>query len=104
LAALACKATESAPPAPLLLETNESIREVITPPPEPERETCHVKTNITSGALNLRSCAGTACSVITYLTEGETLTILERGAWLKVETVTSKQGYVNSKFCEMENK
>lgn len=116
LAALACKATENAPPmaekysANLQNNAPEPEREYQTPnlefdtTPEPEREICHVRTKVNSGILNLRSCGGTACSVITYLSEGEPLTVLEPGAWLKVETVTNERGYVNSNYCRMENK
>jgi len=106
LAMLACKAGNS-PPAPPLVEnavTHSSMEQVEPERAEPVSNTreCHVRTRVSGGVLNLRSCAGTACSVIGYLNEGEPLTVLERGAWLKVETVTSEQGYVNSKFCRME--
>jgi hypothetical protein len=115
LAALACKATENAPPmaeskSPNLensapeLEQELSANLQLVSAPEPEREICHVRTKVNSGILNLRSCGGTTCSVISYLSEGEPLTVLEPGAWLKVETVTSEQGYVNSNYCRMENK
>lgn len=118
LAALACKATENAPPLVERVDIHSTIeqgapdqtREDISPllssnPPAEQVETCHVQTRISAGVLNLRSCGGTACSVITYLQEGEPLTVLERGPWLKVKTVSGMAGYVNSIYCrKMENK
>lgn len=114
LAALACVATDNAPP---LVENNFTTRGTVkrdapeperelyprldkVSAPEPEREICHVRTNVNSGVLNLRSCAGVSCSVIGYLFEGEPLSVLEPGAWIKVETVTNETGYVNSAYCK----
>lgn len=106
LAALACVATDNAPP---LVVSKHANLHVIAPEPEQaetvvpvitEREICHVRTNVNSGVLNLRSCAGVSCSVISYLFEGEPLTVLEPGAWIKVETVTNETGYVNSAYCK----
>jgi hypothetical protein len=102
LALLACRTTANAPVMALKRDTPASVWEQ-KHTPAPEWETCYVKTNAIGGVLNLRSCRGTSCAVIAYLAEGEPLTVLERGAWLKVETVSHKRGYVNSNFCEMED-
>jgi hypothetical protein len=109
LAGLACK-TSYAPPTMEQARKNGSVAQTNQTAKEPEQaETalaCRVKTGAERGVLHLRSCAGTACSVIMYLPESEPLTVLERGAWSKVVTVTGAAGYVNSKFifCEMEKK
>lgn len=113
LAALACVATDNAPPlvesasanlptlsAPEPEQEKQDANLRLATTPEPEREICHVRTNVNSGVLNLRSCAGVSCSVISYLFEGEPLTVIEPGAWIKVETVTNETGYVNSAYCK----
>lgn len=112
LAGLACK-TSYVEPAMEQAENRENAKlQVLTAPELEPAETassveaviCHVQTGLERGVLHLRSCPGTACAVILYLQENEALTVLEGGAWLKVETVTGKQGYVNSKFifCEVK--
>jgi len=113
LAGLACK-TSYAPPTMEQARKNGGVAQTDQTAKEPEQaETyanlqnpCQVKTGAERGVLHLRTCAGTSCSVIVYLPENEPLTVLERGAWSKVVTVTGAAGYVNSKFifCEMEKK
>ena len=108
LALLACKATGDA--LPLVEQAQPSANLQLVSAPEPEQAersagrrklvTCRVRTGVNAGVLNLRSCSGVSCSVAGYLHEGEPLTVLERGAWLEVETVTGEQGYVNSKYCK----
>lgn len=66
-----------------------------TPAPSPELCT------VTAGLLNLRSCGGTDCEVLAVLKQGDRLTVLELGDWLKVESDTGAAGFVNSNYCEI---
>jgi uncharacterized protein YgiM (DUF1202 family) len=63
---------------------------------------CTLITGISSGRVNLRSCAGTSCGVLDLLTEGETLTILTAGLWTQVTNADGVTGYINSKYCEVK--
>lgn len=63
-------------------------------------QTCEVETGYASGAVNLRTCAGTMCEVIRVLTEGDRLTVLAVGAWLKVTTADGVTGYIKSNYCK----
>jgi uncharacterized protein YgiM (DUF1202 family) len=67
------------------------------PSPTPRPESCIV----TADYLNLRTCGGTACGVIDVLNEGDRLTILARGHWLKVQTEAGAAGFVNSNYCKI---
>jgi SH3 domain-containing protein len=60
-----------------------------TPPP-----TCTVHV----GSVYLRAGAGMQHAVLEVLHDGQILTVLARGAWLKVETRT-KTGFIYSKYC-----
>lgn len=68
-----------------------------TPTPRPA---CTVSTNVPLGYLNLRSGPGTDYAVIGLLHEGETLTVIRRGAWLEVETTDHLAGWVNGRYCK----
>jgi len=71
--------------------------------PTPAPQVCHVKTGIEAGALNLRTCGGTACPVVIVLHEGETLTQTQTvNGWLAVETASGLHGWVNSKYLTCE--
>ncbi len=61
--------------------------------------TCNVDTGIEGGTVNLRECAGTACSVLAVVTEGERLDILTSGEWMNVTTVDGVTGWINSNYC-----
>lgn len=61
---------------------------------------CVVVTGLHEGRVNLRTCAGLACSVSSVLTEGQPLTLLQAGAWSQVRTGAGVTGYINSKFCK----
>ncbi|MCZ2121839.1 MAG: SH3 domain-containing protein [Anaerolineales bacterium] len=63
-------------------------------------QTCEVETGYASGAVNLRTCAGTMCEVIRVLTEGDRLTVNAIGAWLKVTTADGVTGYIKSNYCK----
>ena len=102
-AVLACKATDQTVVPQQDGSTIHYAQAQASAEPEPQlEEVCHVRTNVDAGTLNLRSCADISCSIIGYLEEGESLVILERGEWTKVETVTGTAGYVNSKFISCE--
>lgn len=57
---------------------------------------------VTAHALTLRAGPGVEFHALDFLTQGETLTILEEDAagWWKVTTQTGQTGYVNSTYCE----
>lgn len=61
---------------------------------------CEVKTGVDDGKVNLRSCAGTSCEVKRILTEGERLTIITAGLWVKVTTEGGVTGWLNNKYCK----
>lgn len=63
-------------------------------------QTCAIETGYASGAVNLRTCAGTMCEVIRVLTEGDRLTVNAVGAWLKVTTADGVTGYIKSNYCK----
>jgi uncharacterized protein YgiM (DUF1202 family) len=50
--------------------------------------------------LNLRTGAGVNHSVIKVLSEGETLKVLERAAWLQVIDKRGNQGFINGRYCK----
>ena len=55
---------------------------------------------VTADALHLRACAGTHCTVLDWLEQGEELTILATNAdWIQVQTQTGKMGWVKGKYC-----
>lgn len=61
---------------------------------------CVIVTGLQQGRVNLRTCAGLACAVSSVLTEGQTLTVLQPGRWVQVQTGAGLTGYLNSKFCK----
>lgn len=67
----------------------------------PSRILCTVETGYPAGALNLRTGPGTQYTIIRVLQEGETLTVIERGAWLEVIDRQNARGYINSRFCKI---
>jgi len=60
---------------------------------------CVIVTGLQEGRVNLRVCAGLACSVVAVLTEGQALTLLQPGRWAQVRTGGGITGYINSSFC-----
>lgn len=70
-----------------------------TQTPTPRPESC----TVTAHALNLRAGAATSYSVLAVLDEGDRLTVLARGHWLQVETITGAAGFVHSNYCKSEN-
>jgi len=55
---------------------------------------------VTADALHLRACAGTHCTVLDWLEQGEELTILDTNAdWIRVQTQTGDTGWVKGKYC-----
>jgi len=79
--------TATAPPSPTITST--------TPP------ACTIWTGIEGGTVNLRACPGAACgAVLDILTEGETLTIITAGEYIRVRTESGAAGWLNSKYCK----
>ena len=73
----------------------------------PTAGTCIVSTGLEDGTVNLRSCDGTACSVLAIVTEGESLDILTAGEstayaslWINVTTADGVTGWINSNYCK----
>jgi SH3-like domain-containing protein len=62
--------------------------------------TCRIYTGVDGGTVNLRTCGGTSCAVISVLSEGASLDIVQAGAWLNVTTEDGVTGYINSNFCK----
>lgn len=67
-----------------------------SPSPTATPATC----TVTAEALHLRACAGTHCTVLDWLEQGEELTLLDTGNdWIQVQTQTGETGWVKAKFC-----
>ncbi len=95
---------------------------LITPPPIPQNTPAQVS-NIThlatatqdptsishtmpatctvlAQSLHLRECAGLQCTVLTWLSTGEVLKVLDTDQdWLNVITPAGQTGWVHSKYC-----
>jgi uncharacterized protein YgiM (DUF1202 family) len=55
---------------------------------------------VTADALHLRACAGTQCTVLDWLEQGDELIVLESGNdWIQVQTQTGDTGWVKGKYC-----
>ncbi len=108
LSMLACSLTAQVTPLP----SNE--RSSVLPAPKqimPTQTTtnppkiCQVKTGFSQGRLNVRSCYGLACPVLSVIVEGETLTPNQTvNGWLEVQTAGGLRGWVNSKLTNCEVK
>jgi uncharacterized protein YgiM (DUF1202 family) len=83
---------------PAAAVTADLQSEVTTPTPP---QLCTVSTGYNNGLLNMRTGPGTNYPVLTVLDEGQVLTVLERGDWLKVSTGTAT-GFIYSRYCEQE--
>ena len=67
-----------------------------SPSPTATPTTCMV----TADALHLRACAGTHCTVLDWLEQGEELTILDtNNDWIQVQSQTGDTGWVKGKYC-----
>ena len=67
-----------------------------SPSPTPTPITC----TVTADALHLRACAGTHCTVLDWLEQGEELTILDTNDdWIQVQTQIGDTGWVKGKYC-----
>ena len=59
-----------------------------------------VTCTVTADVLHLRACAGTHCTVLDWLEQGEELTILDtKDDWIQVQTQTGVTGWVKGKYC-----
>ncbi len=66
--------------------------------PSPAPFTCLVTTGVEGGALNVRACAGTHCSVLQVVREGDRLQVVsESDGWLNIG-----KGWVKANFCRKE--
>jgi hypothetical protein len=69
-----------------------SLRYEISPTPAPA---C----TVTAYTLNLRNGAGMSHAVIQILHKGQAVTVIERGAWLRVSTGKAT-GFIYGKYCQ----
>ncbi len=83
----------------LVTETNSPTPEAM-PVQTPAADSCNVNTGIDGGTVNLRSCAGTDCSVLAIVTEGERLNILAAGLWTQATNADGVTGWINSTYCK----
>jgi hypothetical protein len=65
----------------------------VTPTPRP------ITCTVNAGRVYLRKGAGMSHAAIEVLHAGEILTVIERGAWLKVST-RKHAGFIYSHYCE----
>lgn len=65
--------------------------------------TCKVITGVDGGTVNLRKCEGMSCAVVDIVTEGESLSIVTSGLWVKVTNKNDVTGFINSKYCKEAN-
>jgi uncharacterized protein YraI len=80
-------------PAPSVTATvSHSSLENDTPTPRPA---C----TVTAYTLNFRAGPGTQHAVKDVLSNGERLQVIQRGAWLKVETAQRVTGWVYGRYC-----
>jgi uncharacterized protein YgiM (DUF1202 family) len=101
--AISCSLTDGATIGAAVLKTPTERPQTtntpeIDPTPTQPPKRCTVTTGTAAGRLNLRSCPGTGCGVIGVLEEGQAVTILAAGDWLKVQTEAGA-GYINSNYC-----
>ncbi len=55
---------------------------------------------VSAQSLHLRECAGLHCTVLAWLSAGDTLEVLDADQdWLNVTTPTGQTGWVHSKYC-----
>jgi len=99
---LACSLTT--PPSPLqdvpAQLSNKSPLATATPDPDPNSHTMPATCIVSAQSLHLRECAGLQCAVLTWLSAGETLEVLDANQdWLNVKTPTGQIGWVHSKYC-----
>jgi uncharacterized protein YgiM (DUF1202 family) len=83
----------------VITETSSPTSEAI-PIQTPTADSCNVNTGIEGGTVNLRSCAGTDCSVLAIVTEGERLDILTAGLWTQATNADGVTGWINSVYCK----
>lgn len=89
--------TASPPPAATITaDIQEKIADSATPTPRPA---CMIATGYQEGTVNFRAGPTTSAAVVGVLSEGEAVTVIERGAWLKV-IASNRTGYIYSKFCK----
>lgn len=71
-----------------------------TPDPNSNSHTMLVTCTVSAQSLHLRECAGLHCTVLAWLSTGDTLEVLDADQdWIKVTTPTGQTGWVHSKYC-----
>ncbi|MBI5294589.1 MAG: SH3 domain-containing protein [Chloroflexi bacterium] len=68
--------------------------------PVPTPHTIPATCTVLAQALHLRECAGLHCTVLTWLSKGDVLEVLDADQdWIKVTTPAGQSGWVHSKYC-----
>ena len=101
LLSLACSLT-TLPSAPDVEAKTVNNVYLTTPNPDPSPipSTMPSSCMVTAQSLHLRSCGGTSCTVIAWLSEGDVLLLQEESQdWVRVITPTGQTGWVHSKYC-----
>ena len=99
LSMIACTLTEGANAA-ILTPSPTSWVPKATPSPTSQSLSCHVKTYVNNGQLNLRAGPGTEFAVIVVLREGDAVTALaSTNNWMKAE-INDHIGWINSHYIE----
>ena len=116
---LACTLTAQVTPSPqngrsAVLLAPKQVRPTQVSTNTNPPQVCKVKTGLSAGRLNLRSCSGLACPVLAVIVEGEILTPTQTKplkGWLEVQVESPSvvsgyrlRGWVNSKLTTCEVK
>lgn len=64
------------------------------------RPSCVIETGYPAGRVNLRRDATRNSAALDVLREGERLTILRAGQWMKVSTREGIAGFIYSRYCK----
>ena len=71
-----------------------------TPDPISNFHTMPATCTVSAQSLHLRECAGLHCTVLTWLSMGDVLDVLDTDQdWINVITPTGQTGWVHSKYC-----
>ncbi len=80
--------------------SNKSPLTTPTSLPNSITHTMPVTCTVLAQSLHLRECAGLQCTVLAWLSAGDTLEVLDRDQdWINVTTPAGKTGWVHSKYC-----
>ena len=102
LSIIACTLTEGANAA-ILTPSPTSWVPKATPSPTSQSLSCHVKTYVDKGQINLRAGPGTEFAVIVVLHEGDPINALvSANNWIKAK-INNRVGWINSHYIECNN-